>query len=157
MLAFALSPPSTLRISRRQASSESRGAKLYKLIPGDTACADPGGATGAVRCCAENGASCKSPDCSLAAVSHAAASAKCDALSLRLCTEAEQLAKCGGTGCQFDHEYVWTSDECNSAVLPDMYTYLLFTDQTEGPHEKNTHACFVCVYWGYQQEGWEIA
>ena len=56
--------------------------------------------------------SCQSPDCSLAAVSHAAASAKCDALSLRLCTEAEQLAKCGGTGCQFDHEYVWTSDEC---------------------------------------------
>ena len=94
------------------------GAKLYKLIPGDTACADPGGATGAVRCCAENGASCKSPDCSLAAVSYAAASAKCDALSMRLCTEAEQLALCGGTGCSFDHEYVWTSDECTLPLPP---------------------------------------
>ena len=31
---------------------------------------------------------------------------------MRLCTEAEQLAKCGGTGCGFDLEYVWASDEC---------------------------------------------
>jgi hypothetical protein len=88
----------------------------YKLNPGATVCADTGSATGAVRCCdGEAGGedvSCQSPDCSLAAVSHAAASAKCDALSLRLCTEAEQLAKCAGTGCQFDHEYAWTSDEC---------------------------------------------
>ena len=107
-------------------ASRGPGVKMYKfkdappgeIAPSDTVCADKRGATGAVRCCAENGATCESPDCSLAAVSHTAASAKCDALSMRLCTEAEQLALCGGTGCSFDHEYVWTSDECTLPLPP---------------------------------------
>ena len=122
------------------------GANLYKFTPGDTVCADTGSATGAVRCCdGEAGGedvSCQSPDCSLAAESHAAASAKCDALSLRLCTEAEQHAKCEGTGCGFDSEYVWTSDECTPWTL-DCPRACVYTGDTALSTVRDDHGCDV--------------
>ena len=97
----------------------------YRLSDGDTVCADVALATGAVRCCETSPCiaprcrapiimECRSKVCEQrTAASYFAAIAMCnegdddddDVEDRRLCTKAEHIAECGGTGCGFDEAY----------------------------------------------------
>jgi len=70
----------------------------------------------AVRCCYEDDLGDvhgDSPDCSAHPKTLDEAAALCVSHGMRLCTEDEILDEVtGGTGCQYDRAYIWTSTEC---------------------------------------------
>eukprot|EP00662_Eupelagonemidae_sp_cell21_P056710 gene56710-biopygen45491 len=50
-------------------------------------------------------------------VRRSTAESMCQAMGARSCRRTELIPAAGGTGCNFDHQYVWTSTRCGGGYL----------------------------------------
>ena len=68
-----------------------------------------------VRCCSQDGSSCTAyssgSTCFPGSATYTEAVQACTAAGMRLCTREEYDSVCCGTGCSYDHNSVWTSND----------------------------------------------
>merc|ERR1719334_867890 len=77
----------------------------------------------AVGCCTATGSTGSRPDCDAEASTYDEALALCTSHGLRLCTKDEVLNRnTQGTGCSYNHAYLWTSDSCTAAPTSEPTT-----------------------------------
>ena len=78
-----------------------------------------------VRCCSEDGATCKTIGKCPGTASHSEAQEKCEGKGMRLCTKDELLTEiCCKTGGNCDNHQVWTSTP-EPSLLPFLITMFL--------------------------------